>query len=76
MRWVAVLALAPLVGCVDKLDDTGVVESCCTFSCDDGTTGEVSFTVDAADCDAYAENQCAANGAAVSSAAYQDVACP
>ena len=76
MRALALSLLLLLMGCPGKSSDTAGEETCCSFACSDGTTGEVSFTVDAADWSSYAESQCDLAGAAVSQADYSDVACP
>lgn len=75
MRAFALCSLVLLLGCPGKSSDTGTVETCCSFACHDGTTGEVSFTVDAADCSSYAESQCDLAGAEVSQADFTESAC-
>lgn len=70
----ALLALG-LGGCIDKpLGDTGG-GTCCTFACDDGTAGQVSFTVDDGDCALYADDQCSVAGSATTSSSYADAGC-
>lgn len=73
------LAGCVLAGCVDgkpfDSSDTGGYETCCAFSCDDGTSGTVTFTIDASDCSSYADDQCSLAGAGVSSADFSDGGC-
>lgn len=79
MRRAALLLSVVAAGCpgvkFGDSGDTGSYATCCTFSCDDGTEGAVSFTVDASDCDAYALDQCSLAGAAVSSASFEEEGC-
>jgi hypothetical protein len=68
------LLLAALCGCVDTGSDTGA-DTCCTFACDDGTEGQIGFSIDVDDCAAYAEQQCGLNDAVVTQADFTSADC-
>lgn len=78
MRYTWIIALPLLVACPTgkpyDSSDTGY-STCCSFTCSDGTSGSVSFTVDDADCDSYASDQCGLAGADVSSSDFADQEC-
>ena len=78
MRYTCILLLPLLMGCPTgkpfDSSDTGY-STCCSFTCSDGTFGTVSYTVDQADCDSYASDQCGLAGAEVSSSEFSDGEC-
>lgn len=78
MRPLALLLPVLLSGCPSvKVGDSGDTGggTCCAFICADGTEGTVTFTIDAADCDSYAANQCSLAGTSVADVAFEESGC-
>lgn len=79
-RIIGLLGALSLAGCPGKgwdsgADDTGSGATCCSFSCSDGTNGQVSFTVSDSDCDDYADEQCSLSGSGVTTSDYSMGGC-
>ena len=78
MRYTSLLLFLGLTACPTGKPfdsaDTGY-ETCCAFSCTDGTSGTVTFTVDPSDCDTYATDQCNLAGVEVQSSEFSEGEC-